>query len=136
MCGCYRAGPRSSKRAPAQGAAVHVIGNAVQLRNALFSGVVTGTRPGSAGAGMLEISNQLYPVTNGAPLLGNDGHVLGVAIYDAERAQNVNLAAPVAALRALLASAHEGTPLRALGTINAEMHSRLEGASALRAIPR
>jgi len=131
--GAYPALPLAEGNAPAEGAAVHVIGNAVQLRNALFSGVVTGTRAGSGGAVMLAISNQLYPVTSGAPLLGNDGRVLGVAIYDADRAQNVNRAAPVAALRTLLASAHEGTPLRTLGTLSGQMRSRLDGASALRA---
>jgi hypothetical protein len=119
---------------PVVGTAVHVVGNAVQLRNALFSGVVSGTRPSAPGDGapMLEISNQLYPVTTGAPLLGNDGLVLGVAIFAAEPPQEANLAVSVTALRALLARSQDA-PARPLAVLSSDMRERLEGASTLRA---
>jgi S1-C subfamily serine protease len=118
---------------PAVGTAVHVVGTAVQLRNALFSGVVSGTRPAAAAGAalMLEISNQLFPVTSGAPLLGNDGLVLGVAIFAAEPPREANLAASVIALRALLARAQDA-PARPLGVLSSEMRERIEGASTLR----
>jgi S1-C subfamily serine protease len=117
---------------PAADTPVHVVGSAVQLHTALFSGVVLGMRAGTGGALMIEISNQLYPVTSGAPLLDNDGLVLGVAVFAANRAQDVNLAAPVKALRAMLASSRNAAPLRALGTLTNDMRTRVEGATALR----
>lgn len=116
---------------PAADTPVHVVGSAVQLRTALFSGVVIGTR-GTGSAQMIEISNQLYPVTSGAPLLGNDGQVLGVAIFAATRVQNVNLAAPVKALRTLLANSRKAEQPRALGTLTNEMRARVAGATTLR----
>ena len=116
---------------PGVGTAVHVVGNTVQLRNALFSGVVSGTRPGANGTPVLEISNQLFPVTSGAPLLGNDGQVLGVAIFTSDQADEANIAASMPALRALLAHAQDA-PQRALGSLSGAMRTRIEGASALR----
>jgi hypothetical protein len=116
---------------PAEGTAVHVVGNAVQLHNALFSGVVSGLHPGPGGSPVLEISNQLFPMTSGAPLLGTDGRVLGVAIYRAEHPQDVNVAASDPALRALLARAKD-KPQRTLGMLTSEMRNRVEGSSALR----
>jgi len=117
---------------PAADTAVHVVGSAMQLKTALFSGVVIGTRAGTGSAVMLEISNQLYPVTSGAPLLGNDGLVLGVAIFAAARAPDVNLAVPVKALRTLLDNSRKSHPLRALGTLTSAMRARVEDATALR----
>jgi len=116
---------------PGVGTAVHVVGNAVQLRNALFSGVVSGTRPAANGAAVLEISNQLFPVTSGAPLLGTDGRVLGVAIFASDRAEESNIAASMPSVRALLEHAKDA-PQRALGALSSDMRTRIEAASALR----
>jgi Trypsin-like peptidase domain len=125
--------PLAEDDTPATGTPVHVVGNGVQLKSALYSGVVSGvrTRP-DGGPAQLEISNQLYPVTSGAPVLGNDGRVLGVAIFVADPAAQVNLAVSVASLRALLAHNRDGAPVRPLAALSEAMRTRVQQAAALR----
>ena len=114
------------------GKPVHLVGAAVDLENHLFSGIVSGVREHAEGSELLEITNQMYAVTSGAPLLSNEGDVLGVAIFGGGFAQGQNFAVPVSVLRRLI-DEHDGTGSeRLLTALNLETRSKIEEAERLR----
>lgn len=108
------------------GERVVVLGSPLGLAGTLSEGIVSAVREGldadpgwptrrGADARLLQITASISPGSSGSPVMGLDGAVLGVAVSQMVRGQNLNFAVPVEAVAALLRAAGPGTVSRPLG---------------------
>lgn len=104
---------------------VAVIGSPAGFEGTLSDGIVAALRPGGAdfrGPGgkrmsswQVQITAPISPGSSGSPVLTRDGRVVGVAVGQAVRGQNLNFAIPSAMVQALLSRIAAGATPRPLG---------------------
>ena len=111
------------------GERIVVLGNPLGLSGTLSEGIVSAIRseglageptlgktiPKDAVAPLLQISAAISPGSSGSPVMNLSGEVVGVAVSQFVRGQNLNFAVPAAAVRQLLASADAGRLERSFG---------------------
>ena len=83
---------------PKVGSKVYTIGSPRAHQNTFTNGLVSGIRT-VGGVPMIQTSVPVGPGSSGGPLLNQYGEVVGVITLSHTGAQNLNLAAPVTALR-------------------------------------
>jgi len=104
----------ASDQHPSVGTAVHAIGNPQGLTNTLSAGIVSGVRTRDK-ATWLQTTAATSPGSSGGPLLTGDGLVVGVTTSTYVAGQNLNFAAPAAAVSRLMKN--QGT-LMAIGSVS------------------
>jgi len=87
---------------PKIGAAVYAIGNPRGLENTFSGGMVSGHREIKPGLTTIQVTTPISPGSSGGPLLNTSGEVVGVTTAYLATGQNLNFAAPVSGVSALI----------------------------------
>ena len=117
--------PLAAGVVPDPGERVVVLGGPLGLAGSLSEGLVAAIRDPSeverhksGRSPLLQITAAISPGSSGSPVMKHDGEVIGVIVSQFRVGQNLNFAAPVAAVHALLEQAASGTALKPLGSIS------------------
>jgi Flp pilus assembly protein TadD len=84
------------------GATVYAIGNPQGLENTFSGGMVSGHREIKQGLTAIQVTTPISPGSSGGPLLNVSGEVVGVTTGGLTGGQNLNFAAPVSGVSALI----------------------------------
>jgi S1-C subfamily serine protease len=87
---------------PKVGATVYAIGNPQGLENTFSGGMVSGHREIKQGLTAIQVTTPISPGSSGGPLLNVSGEVVGVTTGGLTGGQNLNFAAPVSGVSALI----------------------------------
>ena len=95
---------------PPVGTQVYAVGNPMGLTNTLSNGLISGIRKEGGEVRAIQTTAAVSPGSSGGPLVDVQGRVVGVVRASVVDGQNLNLAVPAAAVRALLVKAAKGKP--------------------------
>ena len=90
---------------------VTVIGHPEGLESSVSTGIVSAVRKLDSGSQLLQITAPISPGSSGGPVLNQKGRVIGLTSFLLRNGQELNFAAPIPALRKLLASESAPIPL-------------------------
>ncbi len=95
--------PLGATKSVSQGSRVFVVSSPVGLEHTASEGILSAFRTFDQGPPRLQVTAAMSPGSSGGPVFNEAGQVIGLAVSQVTRGQNLNFAVPIDPVRAALA---------------------------------